>query len=163
MKRYAGIVALLAAVATMVGILAPAAAAEGPIREDLPPIGEFVYPFCGFPVHVEGLQEGEKVLDFGDHIIITGVLKWRLTNLETSTSIDVNLSGAVHGQLTDDGTGFVEKYTGPTIFLLPPGEPLPAGLYLSTGLVVVEGTVEGPLTSITQTGGTWTDLCAALA
>jgi hypothetical protein len=165
MKAYGAAVTSALVAVLIMGALAPAAAANRPIRIDLPPSeGETVA--CGFPVQVEGLQEKEKVLDFGDHFIITGVLKWRLTNRESSRSIEVNISGPVFGSVTQDGEGFLTRHTGPTLFLIGAGLAaqvgLEAGLYLSTGLVVVEGTFEDGITSITQVAGTWTDLCPDL-
>jgi hypothetical protein len=165
MRRVLSLLAVLALAA-----LAPTASAEAPVREDIPPIQAFVSLACGFPVLVEGVQEKEKALFFGDppdHAIITGVLKWRLTNTATSKSIESNISGPVHAVVTADGTGSVIRHEGRTLFLIGPGlaarlgiEP---GLFLSTGMVVVEVKFSVGITSIHQMGGTWTPLCPRLA
>jgi hypothetical protein len=157
----------LIATTLMCGVLAPVAAADQPIREDLPPTST-VFPLaCGFPVLAEGVLEKEKALIFDDHAIVTGVLKWRLTNPANSKSIEVNISGPVHSTLTADGTGVVNRFEGRTLFVVGPvlaaRLDIEQGLFLSTGPVVVEATFGVGITSITHVGGTWTPLCPELA
>jgi hypothetical protein len=168
MTSMTRVVALLAAV-LLVAALAPAAAADQPGRTEIPPTEPFVLgaQFCGFPVLVENIAEKEKILDFGDHAIITGSLKTRLTNMTNSRSVELNISGPVHAELTADGRGSVIRQEGGTLFSIGPvlaarlgSEP---GLFLSRGLVVVEVDFAIGITAITQVGGTWADVCDLLA
>jgi hypothetical protein len=54
MRCFRGRIMGLVTVALACGVLAPAAAAEGPTHEDLPPTST-VFPLaCGFPVLAEG-------------------------------------------------------------------------------------------------------------
>jgi hypothetical protein len=167
MRRFRGRVLGIVAAALVTGVFAPAAAADQPIREDLPPTST-VFPLaCGFPVLAEGVLEKEKILIFDDHAIITGVLKWRLTNPANSKSIEINISGPVHSTRTEDGTGLVNTFDGRTLFVVGPVLAvrlgIEQGLFLATGRVVVGVTFGVGITGITQVGGTWTPLCPELA
>ena len=156
--------------ALILGVITPVAAADQPMRTQVPPTGSRVLPGgggCGFPLLLEGILEKQKILDFGDHAIITGVLQWRFTNPANSKSIEINLSGPTHTELTEDGQGFVARHVGRTLFSIGPAAAarlgLGPGMFLSTGLVVVEGNRAVGVTSIVQAGGTWTPICPELA
>jgi hypothetical protein len=155
--------------AIVFGVLVPVAAADQPSKTEIPPTAPFVIgaQFCGFPVLVDNFVEKAKVLDFGDHLIVTGSLKTRLTNLSSARAVDLNISGPVHAQLTADGKGSVTHFEGHTLFSISPllaaRLGIDHGLFLSTGLVVVEVDFAIGITSITQVGGTWTDVCELLA
>jgi hypothetical protein len=158
--------AVLAAALTL-GAVVPIASADGPNRFDNP-FPEGLRPIaCGFPVLIEAAQDNGFVLDFGDHAIINGVLKLRLTNPATSRSIEINATGPVFPSVTEDGLGFVTRHAGHTLFTIGPRTSpvvgIPQGIYLSSGLVVVRGTFATGITSITPIGGTWTNLCPRLA
>ena len=150
------------------GAAAPIASADGPSRFEVPFPAEGLRPIaCGFPVFIEAVQDDAFMLDFGDHFIVNGVLKLRLTNPATSQSIEINATGPVFGSETEDGLGFVTRHAGHTLFTigprLSPIVGIPRGLYLSDGLVIVRGTFATGITSITPVGGTWTNLCPLLA
>jgi hypothetical protein len=111
-------VVLLFITASFIGTLSPHAFARGGGWEPVP-AGSFVLPadVCGFPVQVDILvnQEYQKVMSQDDETIvlrITGRLAWRLTNADTGTSFDIEVSGpatiTVHldsGLLDIDGQG----------------------------------------------------------
>ena len=156
------------AAALALGAAAPVASADGPSRFDAPFPAEGLRPIaCGFPVLIEAVQDNGFMLDFGDHFIVNGVLKLRLTNPATSQSIEINSTGPVFGSVNEDGLGFVTRHGGHTLFTigprLSPVVGIPQGVYLSDGLVVVRGTFATGITSISQVGGTWTNLCPLLA
>jgi hypothetical protein len=166
MRRFRGSILAVAAAALVAAVLTPAAAADQPTREELPPTSNVIPLACGFPVLAEGILEKEKVLIFDDHAIITGVQMLRLTNPANSKSIDINVSGPVHAVFTGDDV-VVATYEGRTLFVVGPATAartgLEQGIFLSTGPVVVEAIFGVGITSITQLGGTWTPLCAELA
>lgn len=149
-------------------VAAPIATADGPNRFEnpFPPEG-VTNQACGFPVFIEPLLNNGFVLDFGDHAILNGALTLRLTNVATSQSIEVNSTGPVFPSLTEDGLGFVTRHAGHTTFSIGPVLAarlgIQRGLYLSSGLVIVEGTFAIGITSLTQVGGTWTALCPLLS
>lgn len=152
-------------VVAVAALLASSAAAGKPSREFLP-AEDFVLPasVCGFEVGVEVVQNKEHVTVFDDgRELITGVFKNRVTNLSNpEQSLLLNISGP--GVFTPTEEGFTLEATGRWLWFFFPGE-LGAGhpglLAVSSGLVVLEGTETG--LSLQQVGGTWTDLCAALA
>jgi hypothetical protein len=51
---------------------------------------EPVTPACRAGVSSEAVQDNGFVLDFGDHTIVSGTLKLRLTNVATLQAIEVN-------------------------------------------------------------------------
>jgi hypothetical protein len=169
MTWFRGRILCLLGAAFVLGVLAPVAAADQPTRTEIPPTDPFVIgaQFCGFSVVMDNFAEREKILDFGDHAIITGALKWRLTNLTNSRTVELNISGPIHAELTPDGMGAVIRHEGRTLFSIGPRVAervgIEKGLYLSTGLVVVEVDFAIGVTRITQVGGTWTDVCDLLA
>jgi hypothetical protein len=156
------------AAALALGAATPIALADGPTRFESPfPAGGLRPIACGFPVFIEAVQDNGFVLDFGDHAIVNGTLKLRLTNPATSQSIEINATGPVFPSVTEDGLGFATRHAGHTLFTigprLSPVVGIPQGVYLSSGLVVVHGTFATGITSISQVGGTWTNLCPLLA
>jgi hypothetical protein len=162
-----GALAVLATALTL-GAVAPIASADGPSRFDVPFPSEGVTAIaCGFPVFIEAVQDNAFMLDFGDHFIVNGVFKLRLTNPATSQSIEINATGPVFGSVIEDGVGFVTRHAGHTLFLIGPRTSavvgIPRGLYLSSGLVIVRGTFATGITSITPVGGSWINLCPQLA
>ena len=164
MKR---VLCVLAA-ALALGSMAPIASADGPGRFDAPfPPEGVTNVACGFPVFIEAIRDNGFILDFGDHAIINGTLILRMTNVATSQSIEVNSTGPVFPSLTEDGLGFVTRHGGHTTFFIGPRLSqrlgIPQGIYLSDGLVIVEGTFAIGITSLTRVGGTWTDLCPLLS
>ena len=100
---------------------------------------------CGFPVFIEAVRDNGFVLDFGDHAIVNGVLKLRLTNLTSLHSIEINSTGPVFPSLeAKDGLSFATRHAGHTLLTIGPRLSavlgISPGLYLSTGLVVIRGT-----------------------
>jgi hypothetical protein len=151
-----------------IAVAVPLASADGPGRFDAPfPPEGVTTRACGFPAFVEATQSNGFILDFGDHAIVNGSLMLRMTNEATSESIEVNSTGPAFPSVTEDGLGFVTRHGGHTTFFIGPlvseRTGIPRGIYLSDGLVIVEGTFAIGITSITQVGGTWTNLCPLLS
>jgi hypothetical protein len=155
---------LICAVAA--GLLVPAAIAGKPAWEDIPPTDPFMDASCGFPVLVEFVVDERKILFIRDGFVEAGALKVRFTNEKNGRRLLVDASGPTFGAPTPDGSGFVTRHVGRTIFAIDAGLAADLGrsrgIFLATGPVVVRGTFEDGITSITQVAGTWTDLCPDL-
>jgi hypothetical protein len=155
--------ATLLLVLASAAFLVQAAIAAPPIREDLPS-ESFTYPVevCGFEVLQETTANKGKQLTFSDgRQLATGVLKLRLTNLETGESIVLNASGP--GIFLTEGDVVTVRARGPWVIALLPGEPTGPGLFYYKGnTTFTVDTATGALTSITSTG-TPRDLCAELS
>ena len=119
---------------------------------------------CEFPLLVEFLVNGGKILTFFDNEGIairqigTGVLKIRVTNLadESVAPLELNISGPIHTTLHPDGSATL-IFGGRGISLFPPGT-----LVLTAGRSVVELDAEGEVISVTNMGFE-EDLCVTLA
>jgi hypothetical protein len=127
---------------------------------------------CTFDVFEELLGNKEKIATFTDQNgditfqLLTGVNKWRFTNVDTGKSIVINGSGPGRF-LVQPGTDIVLAQTGGVSFWTfqpgtqPPGWP---ALALTKGRIVAE---LDPATFtivnlIAQQGATVEDLCSAL-
>lgn len=158
------LLASAAAIAAAAMLLVPAALADGPVRE---PLGDLNITFaagetCTFAVKVETLRNSATVKTFPDgHIVTTGNLVWRLTNVETGKSRTFNVAGPVSLFFNEDGTARLVG-RGPLIWFLFEGDVGGPGIIHTKGRF--EGTVDENflLTSFNH-HGTITDLCAALA
>jgi hypothetical protein len=155
--------AALLLVLALAAFLAQAAMAAKPLREDLPS-ETFTYPVevCGFEVLQEATANKGKQLTFSDgRQLATGVLKLRLTNLETGESIALNASGP--GTFITEGDVVTVRARGPWVIALLPGEPTGPGLFYYKGnTTFTVDPAAGVITSITSTG-TPRDLCAELS
>jgi hypothetical protein len=148
---------LLSAVALLAALVAAAAAlASPPDREPLF-FDDFVAEdVCSFPVLIEVTANKEFVTFFEDgRILITGKLFARVTNLDTGTSLDLNISGPA--TITD-----TEVSRGRGLFILFPQDAGGPGLVLTSGRVVVMRAEDGFIANMKVQGRT-VDLCAALS
>jgi hypothetical protein len=157
---------LILTTALAVSALAPAASANKPVREFLPAEDFVIEGICTFPVGVDILANNEFTTTFSDgRQLFTGVLKVELTNLDNpSKSLEVNISGPGVATMTEEGE-FTLKAEGRWLFFFFPGDLGPGDpglLAVTTGLATLKVDAEGNQ-SFTHTGGTTTDVCAALA
>ena len=119
---------------------------------------------CEFPILVEFLANGGKILTFHDdegnpiRQIGTGVLKIRVTNLadESVAPLELNISGPIHTTLHPDRSATL-VFGGRGISLFPPGT-----FVLTAGRSVVELNAVGQVISVTNMGFE-ENLCVALA
>ena len=141
----------------LVAIFAGSAAhGAQPIREPLVIEDSDFDNLCKFPVRIEILANKEYVTFFSDgRLLVNGKLFVRITNLDTGTSMDVNISGPAHVTPTS------ERNLGRGIFLLFPEDAGGPGLVLNTGRVDVIRGEDGFVTNYTVRG-TSVDVCAAL-
>ena len=165
--------ALLAGAVTLVGCagaLGPAAFASGHFRIPAPVGGEgntfAAGEACPFMLHTE-LVGGNQVLTFfdNDRFHATGRHVDRLTNLESETSIRLDLQGSVDAVPTADG-GSIIRGSGITGFVFLPGDARPGDtensrFYLVTGTFTATSDPSGVLTSFTSAGNIQ-DVCAML-
>ena len=153
--------------AALVLVSAQAVLAAKPDRDplELPPFLEVAAgDACEFPILVEFLANGGKMLTFFDdegnaiRQIGTGVLKIRVTNLADASvaPLELNISGPIHTTLHPDGSATL-IFGGRGISLFPPGT-----FVLTAGRSVVELDAEGEVISVTNMGFE-EDLCVTLA
>ena len=125
---------------------------------------------CSFDVRIDPLGNKEYATVWVDHagtpttIITTGLLKVRLTNLQNSKSIDLNISGPGTQVFNGDGSSTFTTY-GPWLWFLFPGV-LPnfsPRMFFISGQLVVQIDSHGDFTSMRIIGGQVVDMCAALA
>jgi hypothetical protein len=136
-------------------VAAAAALAAPPTREPLFLEDFVVEDACSFPVLIEVTANKEYVTLFDDgRILITGKLFARVTNLDTGTSLDLNISGPV--TVTDR-----EVIRGRGLLILFPQDVDGPGLLLTSGRVVLIRAEDGFIANATFKGRT-VDLCAAL-
>jgi hypothetical protein len=128
---------------------------------------------CSFDVLEELLVNKEKVATFSDQNgdikfqVLTGVNKWRFTNVETGKSIVLNASGPgrfsvqLGGDIVRAESGGVSFWTFFEPGTQPPGWP---ALALTKGRVVAEidPTTFTIVNLIAQQGAKVEDLCAQL-
>lgn len=170
LRRRSGV--LVGALTLMLGCamaLAPAASASPPVSIPAPIGNVTPYPAgtaCSF--NLEGkLIGGNQVLTFFDdgRFLATGRHIDRLTNLDTGTSITLNLNGVVSEVPTADG-GSVLRAVGTTAFVFYPGDAGPGDnrigrFYLFTGYFVVVSDADFVVTSF-KSYGTRKNVCAML-
>ncbi len=154
-------------------LLTPSIAlADKPIREALPapePIEAAAGEVCAFPVLIEFLESKNKAVTFTDDSgtplrqIITGRLRARVTNLTTDESLVVNVSGPAFLSFTAEGLATV-TLGGRGLLILRAGiDVAPAGVFLTSGRVVLAIGPAGEVAGIISQTGQMQDLCAALA
>lgn len=143
--------------ALLVMIPSTLAFAKAPTRQLIKNEPIVIQDACSFDVQLLPLSDKEYITTFTDNDgnvtmqIVTGVLKARLTNLTTGTSIVINESGPA--RFLPDGTVIVEGRSLTSAPLIG----LPRGLYLTSGLVVFTPTSDG------VAHGQVVDMCAALS
>jgi hypothetical protein len=123
---------------------------------------------CSFELAGQPVANNEKVTTFpaqanGDVVqIVTGTVKYELTNVDTGKSIMVNTSGPGHITIYPDGSE-TAVLSGRSLFTFLPTD-IPAGpaTYLTTGRVVVNETASGQSILVSESG-TREDICAALS
>ena len=145
-------------ISLLVLALATPAAAARPLREVIPPAGDFTEESCGFPVlvHQEGYTIRLTFYDKNDEVLRTTQtypqFKVTLTNLETGKSL----------RIVDPGPGFFDEGTlvgsGPWFWGQQnpvTGEP---GMFLTYGRFTLDFD-----TGAISLNGRIRDLCAELA
>ena len=137
-------------------VLVPTAGAEPPTREFIPAADFTITGSCSFDVGVHVVANKEYGITFANGAtLVTGALKATLTNLsDPSKSITLNVPGPGLSTATSDGLTIDAR--GPWLFFF---EDV---LLYSTGHSTLTVSASGVL-SLSQQGGTSTDLCAVLA
>jgi hypothetical protein len=144
-------------VMAMLAVLAPTAGADPPTREFVPAADFTISGSCSFDVGVHVVANKEYGITFANGAtLVTGALKFTLTNLsDPSKSITLNIPGPGLFTATSDG-GLRIDARGPWLFFF---EDV---LLYSTGHSTLTVSASGVF-SLSQQGGTSTDLCAVLA
>jgi hypothetical protein len=153
--RKLAILVICAAVAALA--LVSGAAADKPTRAFSPASDFTISGSCSFDVGVHVLVNNEYAITFSNgQTLVQGALKLRLTNLSSpSKSIDLNVPGPGLFTTGSDGTQTIDA-RGPWLFYFTDT------LVYSTGHSTLVVTPDGTFT-LTQQGGTATDLCAVLS
>jgi hypothetical protein len=170
LRRRGGV--LVGALALLLGCalaLAPEASASGPVRIPAPIGNSNTFPAgSACPFTLQGtLIGGNQVFTFFDdgRFLATGRHIDRLTNVDTGTSITLNLQGPIYVVPTADG-GSVLRASGVTSFIFFPGDAGPGDTqtgrtYLFTGYFVAISDPSGTVTTF-KSFGTSKDVCAML-
>jgi hypothetical protein len=165
MRRYAVRRSLvLLVVAVTAALVIPAASATHPVKEFLPFEGAELPGICPFTVKIDVLANKEYSKTFSDgRMLITGVFKIRLTNLESGKAMDANISGQGVFRFHEDGSATLHAHGRWLFFFFPgqlgPGEP--GQMFLNSGRVILNQGPEGD--EIVKRTGHMRDVCAALA
>ncbi len=158
------------AVLLLFGVSVAPTAASRPTFEVLDVGGPFTLTgVCPFDIYEEPLRNKEKIATFYGESgnitfqIISGVNKWRFTNLSTNKSLDINASGP--GRLTvqpDSATVRLEG-GGVSFFYIPNPPPGIPNYALTSGRLVADldlATFE--ISQVQAQHGTVQDICALL-
>ena len=162
MKRILVILCVLG-LASLTFVLA--ASAGKPDRFFLPTSDTVLSGPCSFDVNYEVLGNKEYGIAFSDgRLLITGSFKVRLTNLSSSKSLDVNISGPGIIRFGDDGSLSVTAWGNWLFFFLPGmfGPGTPGQLLLTSGLTTEVLDANGNVVSWNPPNKT-TDACALLS
>lgn len=153
--RKLAILVLCATVAALA--LVSGAAADKPARTFLPAADFTISGSCSFDVDVHVLVNNEYGITFSNgQTLVQGTLKVRLTNVSNpNKSVDLNIPGPGLFTTGSDGTLTIDA-RGPWLFYFTDSLLYSAGH--STLVVTPDGTF-----TLTQQGGTATDLCAVLS
>lgn len=145
MRRIAGLLAVVFCVL----VAAPFATADAPTIEPVNNPDQTFTDICPFTVYAHFDVDREKLITFSNgDFLITGALKVTFTT-STGNTLSVNVSGPA--RFVFDANGDL------TIYAAGPGfGPLPGGLFLGHGLVII-----GP--TDVETHGRLVDLCTLLA
>jgi hypothetical protein len=147
---------LVLAVALAALALVSGAAADPPTTEPLPFSDFTLSGSCSFDVNIHILANNSTLTSFSDGSqLVTGLLRVRLTNSsDSSKTIDLNIPGPGLTTTAPDGTTTTDT-RGPWL-IIDTGR-----LLYITGHSVQTFAPDGTFT-LTQQGGTSTDLCAVL-
>jgi hypothetical protein len=154
--------------------LAPAAMADPPDRQVLPPTDEYFGPGeeCpaslapeGVHVHNTGPTSVLRVWDTG-RALFSGRHPGEFTNLATGKSVDLHLQGSADFVPQADGSG-EGRLSGTTLFEFFPGDVGPGDqmtprVYVFTGDVKVLFDASGTVVGFSS-AGTMADVCAMIA
>ena len=164
------LISLLAAALLLLALAAPVAA-QGPERSWTEETElSFGPEYCGFPAQLVDTFSANKALVFppdGDgnsRIVLAGVIKSTLTNLDTEATTDVVLGGKINIFIGTDGSARVRGSGSIFLWYSPTEAPVTetgAGLFLVHGRATETYSAEGELLSADYTGQL-IDLCAAL-
>jgi hypothetical protein len=155
---------ILLAVALTAALVIPVASATRPVKEFLPFEGATLPGICPFAVQIDVLANKEYSKTFSSgRMLVTGVLKIRLTNLESEKAIVANISGQGVFRFHEDGSLTLHAHGNWLFFFFPgqlgPGEP--GRMFLNSGRVILNSGPEGD--EISKRTGHMRDVCAALA
>lgn len=155
---------ILFAVALTAALVIPVASATRPVKEFLPFEGATLPGICPFTVQIDVLANKEYSKTFSDgRMLITGVLKIRLTNLESGKSFDANISGQGVFRFHEDDSLTLHAHGNWLFFFFPGqlGPGTPGRMFLNSGRVVLSSSLEGD--EILRRTGHKVNVCAALA
>jgi len=160
----------LMTVAVTLALPVSAASARGDGWEFLP-AGDFSVAACGTQVQetVTANKEFAKFAVDPDgtlrFVLVTGVFKVRVTNLDTGSSTLVNASGTGHDALIYPNGDFLFTTSGPSLIVLTPEEAEDTGLptlFLNSGNMDILFRADGSAVLEHRTGHL-TDLCEIIA
>ena len=149
------------------GLVAETAMAGRPAREPAPPLPGTVISLtsgeCPFPVELLVLTNNEYSLTFANGAqIVTGQLSVRATNVDTGSSVDLNVSGPL---FTSVGSATL-TLSGASLLFVPAGA-LRSGsagvLWLTRGPVLIDTGGQFLTATLTAADASVRDICTELA
>jgi hypothetical protein len=153
-----------AALSAVILAIPATAVADKPTIEPTPPTPDFVIEgSCEFPVLVHTLDDKSKAIIFGDRTIVTGKIFVRLTNLDTETSIDLNISGPGVQTIDEEAGTFTIRGGGPWLNFLFETDAGGPGVFLTRGHLTVVFDLNTGTVVFFENRGSVIDLCEALA
>jgi hypothetical protein len=144
--------------------VAPLASADRPIRVELETPPDVTGQFCeDFRVNVHTTRNKEVLTIFtSGAALVTGALRFELTNVETEETIELNIPGP--GRFSEDGSTLTG--TGPWLLFGEEGDLGPGSAPQMTfirGRFVMTFNQDGSVAGFTVLGGRVVDVCAELA
>jgi hypothetical protein len=145
---------------------APAAAADPPTREVIPPGEDFITDICGYPILVE--SEGTTIRKTftnkqGEVVRIIETypgFRWILTNLDTGETFTAVIPGPAKIRFNADGTTTFQG-TGPWGWIGAHPGTGETGFFLLRGRIIEHTDAAGNVTSTFR--GRTVDICELLA
>lgn len=131
---------------------------------------DFTTTACGTEIHESFVANGEFAkfaVDAGGvlhFVLVTGVLKVRVTNTATGATVLVNASGTGHDALLYPNGDFLLTSAGPSLIVLTPEQAAETGLpdlFLASGNMTILFGADGSA-EVQRRVGHLTDLCAVL-
>jgi hypothetical protein len=164
MKRMACVLVASIVACSFALAMTPQASADRPIRVELVPPPDVSGQFCEdfmVRVHVTRFNEVATVFSNGE-TLITGALSVEVTNIDTGTTIPLNIPGP--GRVSADGSTVTA--TGPWLLFGEEGdlgEGSPAQVTYLAGRFTFTVDENGQITHVSDIQGRTQDICAALA
>ena len=173
LKIYLLLAAAFSAIA-LIALPAPLSAADGKptrvaVTDDQQSFSFRAGRVCSFALAGTPMENNQYIKTFpadanGDvRVLIEGVLKEQVTNVDTGKSIVLNVSGPAVEIVHPDGTALLTNEGSFLVLFNARFNPLGPHTYVYTGHTVISISADGILTPVSTTDKDPLDVCAALS